>query len=101
MSLCQTTGRYRSFYCLDLEPAIMDLSKRAVSAQAAASFGLSPTKSPYPEVQQTQWGPGVVSSIVFGCIMVVIGALALWQARLHFHRTPHHDSMTLPRTHQS
>ncbi len=87
-----------SFYCSDHKPAFMHLFKAAVSAQAAASFSLSPTRTPYPQDQQTQWGPGAVSSIVFGCIMVVIGALALWQARLHFHRTPHLDSLHLSRT---
>ncbi len=89
---------FKSFYCSDHKPAFMHLFKAAVSAQAAASFSLSPTKTPYPQAQQTQWSPGAVSSIVFGCIMVVIGALALWQARLHFHRTPHLDSMPLSRT---
>ena len=33
-----------------------------------------------------QWGPEAVSNIVFGCIMVLIGSLGLWQGRLYHNR---------------
>ena len=51
-----------------------------------ASQTPSAVNNVYNLSQSNQWGPEAVSNIVFGCIMAVIGVLALWQSRLHLIR---------------
>lgn len=56
----------------------MYLSRLTTSTPSAASLNFSTAQTVvHPQPQQNQWGPGAVSNIIFGCIMVVIGALAL------------------------
>ncbi len=66
----------------------MYLSRLTTSTPLAASLSSSTAQTVvHPQLQQNQWGPGAVSNIIFGSIMVVIGALALWQGHLHLVRT--------------
>jgi len=79
------------------ESAFMYLSKVTLAASATATTRPSLAPVPYHQVQQTQWGPGVISNIIFGCIMVVIGALALWHGHFTFSRTLNRSLMPLAR----
>ena len=40
----------------------------------------SSTAPPFPFPPQSQWGPGEIGTLVFGCIASVLGLLTLWAA---------------------
>ncbi len=44
-------------------------------ARRNASFS---TAAPFPFPPKSQWGPGDISTLVFGCIASVLGVLTLW-----------------------
>lgn len=66
----------------------------AASAAPTTKPSLAPVT--YSQVQPSQLGPEVIISIVFGCIMVVIGASGLWQGYLLLSCTFNHILIPLP-----
>ena len=76
-----TRIHHRTFKIYKFSPH-MHLPTVTVVASAANTTVPALALVPYNQVQPSQWGPEVISSLVFGCIMVCIGAVGLWQGYL-------------------
>ena len=68
-----------------------------INPKATALFNNShPTATSSPVQQNSQWGPGGVSTVVFGCIASILGMLAIWATIWLGHRQFRPNSMPHP-----
>ena len=65
--------------------------------EAVALTNISYFTSTSSQVQQnSQWGPGGISTVVFGCIASILGMLAIWATIWLGHRQFSSNSMPRP-----
>ena len=70
-----------------------------LNPEAATLTNISyPTASPSSVQQNSQWGPGGISTVVFGCIASILGMLAIWATIRLGHRQSSSNSMPQPRS---
>lgn len=55
-----------------------------------------PTATSSSVLQNSQWGPGGISTVVFGCIASILGMLAIWATIWLGHRQFSSNSMPRP-----
>ena len=68
-----------------------------VNPEAATLTNISYTTATSSSVQQnSQWGPGGISTVVFGCIASILGMLAVWATIWLGRRQFSSNSMPLP-----
>ena len=68
-----------------------------LNPEAAAVTNISrPMATSSPVQQNSQWGPGGISTVVFGCIAAILGILAIWATIWLGHRQFNSNSMRSP-----
>ena len=68
-----------------------------LETEAAALTNISYSTATSSQVQQnSQWGPGGISTVVFGCIASILGMLAIWATIWLGHRQFSSNSMPRP-----